>query len=135
MSFSSELCSRPPLPTLPRQDTATTMSSFSTSCSNLDTTESLSNASTLRRQKPKHSNHKKRKKSVDHFVMFGDEKTLRTLKVHYYPEGDWGWVVLIVGVIVQAINHGLHLAYGIFLLKLINKYDPGIYAGDYWLTS
>lgn len=134
MSFSSDLSSRPPS-TLPRQDTATTMSSFSTSCSQLDTTESLSNASSIRRQKPKHSNHKKRKKSVDHFAMFGDEKTLRTLKVHYYPEGDWGWVVLIVGVIVQAINHGLHLSYGMFLLKLLNIYEPGIYAGDYDLTS
>lgn len=134
MSFSSELSSRP-LSTLPRQDTATTMSSFSTSCSNLDTAESLSNASSLRRQKPKHNNHKKRRKSVDHFGGFGDEKTLRTLKVHYYPEGEWGWIVLFVAVVSQTFNHGLHLAYGIFLVKLLNVYGAEVNAGDYELTS
>lgn len=134
MSFSSEPSSRP-TSTLPRQDTATTMSSFSTSCSNLDTADSLSNASSLRRKKPKHNNHKTRKKSFEHFVAFGDEKTLRTLKVHYYPEGNWGWIVLLVGVVVQTFNHGLQLAYGMFLLKLMNAFETGIYAGDYKITS
>lgn len=83
MSFSSDLSSRP-TSTLPRQDTATTMSSFSTSCSNLDTTtDSLSNISTLKN----HTSKRKRKKSFEHFVAFGDEKALKTLKVHYYTEG------------------------------------------------
>lgn len=130
MSFASEPSSRP-ASTLPRQDTATTMSSFSTSCSNLDTAESLSNTSSLRRKKPKLNSHKKRKKSFEHFVAFGDEKTLRTLKVHYYPEGNWGWIVLFVGVIVQTFSHGLHLAFGMFLMKLLSVFEAGIYAGDY----
>lgn len=132
MSFSSELSSRP-ASTLPRQDTATTMSSFSTSCSNLDTAESLSSASSLRRQKPKHSNQKKRKKSIEHFMPFGDEKTLRTLKVHYYPEGHWGYAIIIVVVIVQAFNHGMHLAFGMFRLKMLIVFgtNHGINAGDY----
>lgn len=133
MSFSSEPSSRP-ASTLARQDTATTMSSYSTSCSNLDTAESLSNASSLRRKKAKRENHKKRRKSFDQYVAFGDEKTLRTLKVHYYPEGNWGWIVLLVGVIVQTFNHGLQLAFGIFHEKLINTFGTGIYAGDYKIT-
>lgn len=116
MSFSSEHGSRP-TSTLPRQDTSTTMSSFATSLSNLDTTESLSNNSSLRRQKTKLSQNKKRKSS-EHFAAFGDEKTLKTLKVHYYPEGNWGWFVLFVAVLVQAFNHGLHLSYGMFYIKL-----------------
>lgn len=128
MSFSSEPSSRP-ASTLPRQDTATTMSSFSTSCSNLDTAESLSNASSLRRKPPNHKNQRKRKKSFEHFVAFGDEKTLRTLRVHYYPEGNWGWVVLFVAVIIQSFNHGLHLAFGMLLLKLTIEFETGIYAG------
>lgn len=127
MSFSSEPSSRP-ASTLPRQDTATTMSSFSTSSSNLDTADSLSNASSLRRHKTKHSR-KKRKKSVEHFVPFGDEKTLRTLKVHYYPEGHWGYAVIIIAILVQSFNHGLHLAYGMLLVKLLNVFGTTVYAG------
>lgn len=128
MSFLSEPSSRP-ASTLPRQDTATTMSSFSTSCSNLDTADSLSNASSLRRHKTKHK-HKTRKKSVEHFVPFGDEKTLRTLKVHYYPEGHWGYAVIVVAVLVQCFNHGLHLAYGMLLVKLLDVFGTTIYAGE-----
>ena len=131
MSFSSEPSSRQ-TSSLPRQDTATTMSSFSTSCSNLDTTESLSNASSsLRRQKPKQSNHKKKRKSIEHFVPFGDEKTLRTLKVHYYPEGHWGYVVIIVAVLVQTFNHGFHLSSGIFVVKILNTFGTSFNAGKY----
>lgn len=130
MSFSSEPSSRQ-ISSLPRQDTATTISSFSTSCSNLDTADSLSNASSLRRQKPKHSNHKKRRKSVEHFVPFGDEKTLRTLKVHYYPEGHWGYAIIFIAVIVQTFNHGLHLSHGVLLVKISNVFGAKIEAGDY----
>jgi hypothetical protein len=131
MSFSSDTASLRQITTLPRQDTATTMSSFSTSCSNLDTTESLSNASSLRRQKPKHSHHKKRRKSVEHFVPFGDEKTLRTLKVHYYPEGHFGYAIIVIVILVQTFTHGLHLSYGMFLVKLLNVYGSTVEAGDY----
>ena len=131
MSFSSEPSSRQ-ISSLPRQDTATTMSSFSTSCSNLDTAESLSNASSsLRRQKPKQSNHKKKRKSIEHFVPFGDEKTLRTLKVHYYPEGHWGYVVIIVAVLVQTFNHGIHLSSGIFVVKIWSTFGSDFNAGEY----
>lgn len=133
MSFSSEPSSRQ-ISSLPRQDTATTMSSFSTSCSNLDTADSLSNASSLRRQKPKHSNHKKRRKSVEHFVPFGDEKTLRTLKVHYYPEGHWGYAIIIIAISVQTFNHGLHLSNGVFIVKLLNVFGTTVEAGDYDLN-
>lgn len=132
MSFSSEPSSRP-ASTLPRQDTATTMSSFSTSCSNLDNSESISSASTLR--KPKNTGRKKRKKSIDHFAGFGDEKTMKTLKVHYYPEGNWGWFVIVIAVCVQTFNHGLHTAYGVFLAKLMDEFGSNINAGDYKLID
>jgi hypothetical protein len=106
------------------------MSSFSTSCSNLDTAESNSNASSLRRHKTK-ANGKKRKKSVEHFVAFGDEKTLRTLKVHYYPEGEWGWIVVIVGVAIQTFNHGLHMAAGMLYVEMLSTFGATMYSGEY----
>lgn len=137
MSFSSEPGSGPASITLPRQDTSTTMSSFATSLSNLDTNESLSNASSLRRQKPKLDQNKKRKSS-EHFAAFGDEKTLRTLKVHYYPEGNWGWFVLFVGVLVQIFNHGLHVSFGMFLVKLENVFGVTQFSGKnscWWLLQ
>lgn len=127
MSFSSEPSSK--LTSLPRQDTATTMSSFSTSCSNLDTIETLSNASSIRRHKPTPGNHKKRKKSIEHFIAYGDEKTLRTLKVHYYPEGHWGYVVIIVAMIVNIFTHGLHLSYGVMLVKVQDVFGEKSEAG------
>lgn len=129
MSFSSEPGMGPTTTTLPRQDTSTTMSSFATSLSNLDTSESLSNASSLRRQKAKPGQNKKRKSS-EHFAAFGDEKTLRTLKVHYYPEGNWGWFVLFVGVLVQVFNHGLHVSFGMFLVKLEDVFGPTHNSGN-----
>lgn len=132
MSFSSEPSSRP-ASTLPRQDTATTMSSFSTSCSNLDNSESISSASTLR--KAKNVGRKKRKKSIDHFAGFGDEKTMKTLKVHYYPEGNWGWLVVVIAVFVQTFNHGLHTAFGVFHVKLMDEFGSNVNAGDYKLID
>ncbi|CRL04863.1 CLUMA_CG017916, isoform A [Clunio marinus] len=119
MSFSSVKSSRL-TSTLPQQET---MSSLSTSLSNLDNTDSMSNVSSLIRQKIKNGNHKKRKKSVEHFVAFCDEKTLKRLKQHYYPEGEWGYVILIVVILVQTINHGLHLSNSIFNVTLMKTFE------------
>ena len=33
-------------------------------------------------------------------------RELRTLKQHYYPEGGWGWVVVIVGCLVHFLVNG-----------------------------
>jgi hypothetical protein len=104
--------------TLPRQDTATTVSSLSTSCSNLETSDFTSNASTLKFNKTK------RRRSVEHFMPFSsDVRTLKTLKVHYYPEEQcWSFIVVIVSSIVQMIVHGLQLSYGIILVKIFTLF-------------
>ena len=34
-------------------------------------------------------------------------KELRTLKQHYYPEGDWGYVVLLCAFLVQVSESGV----------------------------
>lgn len=130
MSFSSRQMT---LPSLPRQDTATTVSSLSTSYTNLDTNDStISSTSTLKCQKNKHK--KAKRHSFEHFVPSGDPKTLKTLKVHYYPEEQsWCLVIVLAGTIVQMINHGLHLSYGLFLVALMNSFNrvPFIEAGDF----
>jgi hypothetical protein len=39
----------------------------------------------------------------------------RTLKQHYYPEGGWGYVILIVTLFVQLLVHGLQFGLGSFI--------------------
>lgn len=134
MSFSSEKSSRQTttMTSLPRQDTATTVSSLSTSCSNLETNDStVSSASTLQK-----SRKKTRRNSLEHFVPSSDPKTLKTLKVHYYPEEQsWSLVIIIVATIVHVINHGLHLAIGVFLVTISQSFNRVslIQAGDFCL--
>ena len=45
-------------------------------------------------------------------------KELRTLKQHYYPEGGWGWVIVLVTLAVQVISHGLQLALAMFIMAM-----------------
>lgn len=42
-------------------------------------------------------------------------KQLMTMRQHYYPEGNWGWIVLIAGFFVQILTHGLQLSYAVQL--------------------
>lgn len=130
MSFSSEKSSRQTSSSLPRQDTATTVSSLSTSCSNLETNEttlstsSASTSTTKKRCQKSKSKRKSRRHSVENFVPTSDPKTLKTLKVHYYPEEQsWCLVIVLVATIVQTINHGLHLAFGLFLVTLTHSFN------------
>ncbi|KAK6631715.1 hypothetical protein RUM43_013779 [Polyplax serrata] len=50
----------------------------------------------------------------------------RLLWRRYYPEGGWGYVVVICCVLVQVLNHGLQLAYGVFHGPLFAKFHAGI---------
>ena len=45
-----------------------------------------------------------------------------TIWTHYYPEGGWGWVVLVVATLVQMLNHGLQLSFGVLLLAVAARY-------------
>ena len=45
-------------------------------------------------------------------------KDLRTLKQHYYPEGGWGWVIVLVTLCVQLISHGLQFALAMYVMTL-----------------
>ena len=37
-------------------------------------------------------------------------RELRTLKQHYYPEGGWGWVVVLATFLCNALTTGLLLS-------------------------
>jgi hypothetical protein len=58
-------------------------------------------------------------------LVAADVRQLLTLKQHYYPEGGWGWVVVVVGVLVQLLSHGLHVAYGVLLGEVVRRFDSG----------
>lgn len=45
-----------------------------------------------------------------------------TLRQHYYPEGGWGWVLVVVGFLVQTISHGLHMSLGVFAIEIAREF-------------
>ncbi|KAI4498760.1 hypothetical protein M0802_006227 [Mischocyttarus mexicanus] len=49
-----------------------------------------------------------------------------TLKKHYYPEGGWGKIIILVGVLVQLLSHGLQLATGVLLTPMINHFEHDV---------
>ena len=56
-------------------------------------------------------------------------KTLRKRRIasifqHYYPEGGWGYVILLCGFLVQIFTHGLQLSFGIFLPIIFHRFHP-----------
>lgn len=59
--------------------------------------------------------------------LVADLRQLLTLKQHYYPEGGWGWVVLLVGLLVQILSHGTHGAIGVFLQQVTIKFGSHVH--------
>jgi hypothetical protein len=66
-------------------------------------------------------------------LVAAEVRQLLTLKQHYYPEGGWGWVVVVVGVLVQLLSHGLHVASGVLLGEAVRRFGGGVAtpAGEY----
>lgn len=63
--------------------------------------------------------------------LVADLRQLMTLRQHYYPEGGWGWLVLAIGFLVQAISHGLHMAIGVFITAVTHEFRQNLlYAGE-----
>jgi hypothetical protein len=59
-------------------------------------------------------------------LVAADVRQLLTLKQHYYPEGGWGWVVVVVGVLVQLLSHGLHVACGVLLDEVVRRFGGSV---------
>uniref|UniRef100_T1JMS3 Monocarboxylate transporter n=1 Tax=Strigamia maritima TaxID=126957 RepID=T1JMS3_STRMM len=59
--------------------------------------------------------------NADHNKVNGNKKSA-TIRQHYYPEAGWGWVITICASYVLLICHGLHMAYGILYLEILQKF-------------
>jgi hypothetical protein len=59
--------------------------------------------------------------------LVSDLRQLLTLKQHYYPEGGWGWIVLLAGLLVQILSHGAHGSVGVFLEQVVVKFGPHVH--------
>lgn len=58
--------------------------------------------------------------------LVADLRQLLTLKQHYYPEGGWGWVVLVCAVLVHILSHGLVTSAGLFYTEIIRKFGTAV---------
>lgn len=59
--------------------------------------------------------------------LVADLRQLLTLKQHYYPEGGWGWVIVVVGVLVQVLSHGLQGAGAVLWKEAIGKFGREVH--------
>lgn len=59
--------------------------------------------------------------------LVADLRQLLTLKQHYYPEGGWGWVIVVVGVLVQVLAHGLQGAGAVLWRETVAKFGRDIH--------
>lgn len=48
--------------------------------------------------------------------------TSNTIRQHYYPEGGWGWVIVVVALLEQILTHGLHMAVGIIMGETLRRF-------------
>ncbi|KYQ56173.1 hypothetical protein ALC60_04912 [Trachymyrmex zeteki] len=49
-----------------------------------------------------------------------------TLNKHYYPEGGWGYVIIIITILVHLISHGLQLAFGLLMSPAMTRYEQTV---------
>lgn len=50
----------------------------------------------------------------------------RLLWRHYYPEGGWGYIVVGCCMLVQVLNHGLQLSFGVMVEPISKRFDVGM---------
>lgn len=60
-----------------------------------------------------------------------DARKTTTLRRHYYPEGGWGWVIIVCAVLVHILNHGVQLSYSELISPGVQKFkvEPVHFAG------
>uniref|UniRef100_A0A336KGJ2 CSON006626 protein n=1 Tax=Culicoides sonorensis TaxID=179676 RepID=A0A336KGJ2_CULSO len=50
----------------------------------------------------------------------------RLLCRRYYPEGGWGWCIVIVATFVNIITHGLQLSYGVHMQRTATRFNKDV---------
>ena len=53
-------------------------------------------------------------------------KKIASIFQHYYPEGGWGVVLMLAVIMVQVLVHGLVLAYGVMLPKIMRRFRASV---------
>lgn len=54
----------------------------------------------------------------------------RLLWRHYYPEGGWGYIIVVCSVLVNVLNHGFQLSFGVLHWPIYQKFNIGtLYTG------
>jgi len=52
----------------------------------------------------------------------GGIRKVITLWQNYYPEGQWGWIIILCAFIVHSINHGIQLSVAAFSLPIQTRF-------------
>lgn len=71
----------------------------------------------------KNTNAKRHKQVPYEARLVSELRQLMTLRQHYYPEGNYGWIIIVVGVAVQCICHGIHMSSGVFILEVSKMFS------------
>ncbi|EFN72171.1 hypothetical protein EAG_00954 [Camponotus floridanus] len=61
----------------------------------------------------------------DSFTAINARKKI-TLKKHYYPEGGWGYVIVIVTILVHIVSHGLQLTSGLLINPMMTQFQQRV---------
>jgi len=56
-----------------------------------------------------------------------------TFRQHYYPEGGWGWVIIICAAIVQIFTSGIQLSFGILYIHILKVFGPESVMSSAWV--
>lgn len=61
--------------------------------------------------------------NCDHGYLSGlGAQKLDTIFRHYYPESGFGWIILVVGILIAIITHGFQLSAVLFLIPVQKKF-------------
>ncbi|XP_053681963.1 monocarboxylate transporter 12-like [Sabethes cyaneus] len=58
-----------------------------------------------------------------------------TIKQHYYPEGGWGWIIIVVAIMVHVLTHGLHTAVGVIIVATGRRFRIDSFIDTGWLGA
>lgn len=63
---------------------------------------------------------------VDDSLTVRNARKKITLKKHYYPEGGWGCVIVIVTILVHIVSHGLQLASSLLISPTMTQFQQTV---------
>lgn len=65
-----------------------------------------------------------------------DARKATTLRRHYYPEGGWGWVIIVCTVLVHVLNHGLQLSCSQLTMPAAEKFKTRpVHVAGKWIYN